>query len=219
MGGDSVGEGFDDALEPVMISALEHYSYCPRQCALIHLDQTYTENAYTIRGQHTHERVDRTDAERRPAVHREYALPLWSERLGLVGRADLIEFTAAGPYPVEHKSGKKRSWGHEAIQLCAQAICLEEMLDCTVPHGAIYYHGSRRRRSVSFDDVLRDLVAVTTAAVRGMLEGNTLPLPMRDARCTHCSLADVCMPDIATRISFGARVIDDLFMCDEEEGS
>jgi CRISPR-associated exonuclease Cas4 len=183
-------------LEPVLISALEHYSYCPRQCALIHVEQTFTENVFTIRGRHAHERVDDPDAERRPGIHREYALPLWSERVGLTGRADLVEFTADGPYPVEYKSGRKRAWGHEAIQLCAQAICLEEMTGQPVPRGAIYYHGSRRRREVTFDDALWRLVEQTTQAVRAMLAGGAVPPPVNDARCQHCSLIDVCLPAV-----------------------
>jgi len=205
-------------LEPVMISALEHYSYCPRQCALIHLEQTFTENVYTMRGQHSHERVDRTDAERRPTIHREYALPLWSDRLGLTGRADLVEFTTDGPYPVEYKSGKKRAWGHEAIQLCAQAMCLEEMLDCAIPRGAIFYQGSRRRREVEFDAVLRAVVEETTRAVRHMLASDVLPPAIADARCVHCSLAETCMPGVIDDQSATLRELADLFLCGEEEG-
>lgn len=185
-----------DALEPVMISALEHYSYCPRQCALIHVEQTFTENVFTIRGRHTHERVDDPEAERRPGIHREYALPLWSERLGLTGRADLVEFTPEGPFPVEYKSGKQRQWGHEAIQLCAQALCLEEMTGQPVPRGAIYYRASRKRREVAFDDALRRIVEETTLAVREMLARGAVPGPSFDARCTHCSLIDTCLPEV-----------------------
>lgn len=195
MAGD--GEHAADALEPVMISALEHYSYCPRQCALIHVEQTFTENVYTIRGGHVHERVDDAGDENRPGVHREYALPLWSEALGLTGRGDLVEFTPEGPYPVEYKSGKKRRWGHETIQLCAQALCLEEMTGQPVTRGAVYYRASRQRREVEFDEGLRQQVAEMTRAVREMLASGELPAPINDARCANCSLIETCMPGVS----------------------
>lgn len=189
----------EQELEPVMISALEHFSYCPRQCALIHLEGTFTDNVHTVRGRNAHARVDEAEHETRPGVHTERALPLWSRRLGLVGRGDVVEFTPEGPYPVEHKVGKKRSWGHEAIQLGAQALCLEEMTGRPVPRGAVYYRGSRRRREIAIDDALRGQVAETTAAVRTLLAGNMLPPPANDARCHECSLIDICMPDLPER--------------------
>lgn len=185
--------------EPVMISALEHYSYCPRQCALIHLEGTFLHNVHTIRGRLAHERVDEPDAEIRPGVHVERALPLWSRRLGLVGRADVVEFRPEGAYPVEHKVGKKRAWDHEAIQLAAQALCLEEMTGRRVERGAVYYHGSRRRREIVIDDALRREVEETTAAVRALLAREELPPPINDARCPECSLIDLCMPDLPER--------------------
>jgi len=187
----------DDPLGPVMISALEHFSYCPRQCALIHLEQTFTENRFTTHGRQTHERVDDLDAEHRPGLHREYALPLWSDRLGLTGRADLVEFTSDGPYPVEYKSSKRRQWSHEAIQLCAQALCLEEMTGQLVPRGAVFYHGSRGRREVELDAALRDTTIAMIPAVRDQLASGEMPPPVNDARCQHCSLIDSCMPDVA----------------------
>lgn len=186
-------------LEPVLISALEHWSYCPRQCALIHLEQIFDENVFTLRGRLAHERVDEIAHETRPGIRREYAVPLWSHRLGLVGRADLVEFSASGIYPVEYKVGRRRQWGHEAIQLCAQAICLEEMLEQEVPRGAIYYHGSRARREVAFDRVLRRQVEETTAAVRAMLRDLAMPPAVNDARCRHCSLHDACLPAVVGR--------------------
>ncbi len=143
----------DDQL--VMISALEHWSYCPRQCGLIHLEQTFDENLYTLRGRHLHERVDRPLGETQHDVRVERAVPLWSDRLGLIGKADVVEFHAETPYPIEYKHGKRRRWGHDDLQLCAQALCLEEMTGRQVPEGAIFYGGSRRRKPVVFDDALR----------------------------------------------------------------
>ena len=192
--------GIDDEpvseLETVPISALEHYSYCPRQCGLIHVEQTFDENIYTLRGRRAHERVDEIRHETRPGVRAEYALPLWSRRLGLIGRADLVEFRPEGPYPVEHKVGKKRRWGHDTLQLCAQALCLEEMLGVPVPRGAVYYHGSRARQEVELDAPLRRAVEETTVAVRAMLRDLVMPGPVDDARCPHCSLNDACLPGI-----------------------
>src|SRR5687768_7704070 len=109
----------------ILISALEHWSYCPRQCALIHLEQTYDENLFTLRGNRAHRSVDEAGAAAAAGERVIRGLPLWSDRLGLTGRADLVEFREDVPYPVEHKAGRRRNWAHEALQLCAQALCLE----------------------------------------------------------------------------------------------
>ena len=188
-------EWTDDELVP--ISALEHWSYCPRQCALIHLEQTYDENLYTLRGNRAHRQADEEGVETARGVRVARAVPLWSCALGLVGRADVVEFVGVDsrtPYPIEYKAGKRRSWGHEELQLCAQAICLEEMLGVAAPRGAIWYHGSRQRREVTFGDELRRLVAEATAAVRAMLAGTRLPEAPNDQRCPRCSLFDACLP-------------------------
>lgn len=195
---DGSGQDWQD-WELVPISALEHYSYCPRQCGLIHVEQVFDDNVFTVRGHLNHQRVDESDRETRPNIRREFALPLWSRRLGLTGRADVVEFTANGPYPVEHKSGKQRAWGHEALQLCAQGVCLEEMIGVPVECGAVYYRGSRLRREIVFDDDLRRLVEETTVAVRVMIENRQMPLAINDARCRHCSLQDACLPSIVRR--------------------
>lgn len=186
-------------LEPIPISALEHFSYCPRQCGLIHLEQIFDENVFTLRGRLAHQRVDETDHETRPEVRREYGLPLWSRRLGLIGRADVVEFGLDGPYPIEHKIGKQRRWEHETIQLCAHAICLEEMLEVPVPRGAVYYHGSRKRREVHFDAALRAQVETLVEAARAMLRDQVLPAAPNDARCRHCSLNEACLPAVVGR--------------------
>ena len=187
----------DEDLIP--ISALEHFSYCPRQCGLIHLEQVWAENIATTRGGLVHSRVDEPTQETRPGIRREFGLPLWSERLGLIGRADLVEFQTDHAYPVEYKVGRRRAWGHEAIQLCAQALCLEEMLGQPVPRGAIFYHGSRARREIECDDALRAIVEKTTTAARTMLASQRLPAPIADARCRKCSLRDECLPDTISR--------------------
>jgi CRISPR-associated exonuclease Cas4 len=185
----------DDDL--VLISALEHWSYCPRQCALIHLEQTYDENVFTLRGNRTHRTAHDEGVETNDGVRAVRGLPLWSDRLGLIGKADIVEWHGETPYPVEYKTGKKRDWGHETLQLCAQAICLEEMLGQPVPGGAIYYHASRRRRDVLFTAADRAAVATAAADVRAMLRGDRLPPALDDNRCPNCSLLDACLPRLA----------------------
>lgn len=181
--------------EIVMISALEHYSYCPRQCALIHVEQVFDENLYTLRGRRVHERADEPDSSLEEGVRTERGLPLYSERLGFVGKADVVEFTTDGtPYPIEYKSGPRRQKRHDDIQLCAQAMCLEEMFGVEVPKGAIYHYSSRRRREAVFDTELRSLTQETILEVRRLLVELRVPPPVADARCKNCSLFDACMP-------------------------
>src|SRR5680860_64047 len=171
----------DDDL--VLISALEHWSYCPRQCGLIHLEATFDENLFTLRGRRLHERVDEPGSDREDGIRRIRAMPLFSNALGLTGRADLVEFHGETPYPVEYKAGSKRDHQHESLQLCAQALCLEEMFDTSVLKGAIYAHASRKRSEVAFDDELRARVPAAVAAVREMLSGMLMPPAVNDARC------------------------------------
>ena len=143
--------------ETIPISALQHWAYCPRQCALIHVEQVWDENVYTLRGRRAHERVDAAGGLTRDGRRVEHALPLWHDALGLVGRADAVEFGDDGtPYPVEHKVGSKKKHPlaaqADAVQLCAQALCLEEMFGMPVPEGALFYKKSRRRQVVRLGD-------------------------------------------------------------------
>ncbi len=180
--------------EPVMISALEHYSYCPRQFALIHVEQSYDENIFTLQGSLEHKRVDEGYSAPNAAVIVESSLPVWSERLGLVGRADIVEFYEGVPYPVEYKHGAKRMGVHAELQLCAQAICLEEMFGCPVARGAVYQCSSHRRREVAITDDLRMQVERTASNIRAVFECGKIPEPVNDARCENCSLIDLCLP-------------------------
>lgn len=184
----------DDDIE-VPISAIEHYSYCPRQCALIHVEQTYDENLYTIRGRIAHERVDAGDDTAVRGVRVARGIPVWSERLGLRGKADLVEFRESGPYPVEYKVGRRHGV-HPDLQLCAQALCLEEMLGVPVPRGAIFYHAVRRRHEVVIDVDLRRQTVAAVAAVREILRAQRLPPASNDARCPKCSLINACLPAV-----------------------
>jgi len=189
---DSAGELLDGVIE-VPVSALDHYSYCPRQCALIHVEQTFEENLFTVRGRLLHERVDSGEDTTAGDVRVARSVPLWSERLGLVGKADVVEFRPDGPYPIEYKSGR-RLGPHADFQLCAQALCLEEMLSVHVPRGALYYHAARSRHEVTFDLDLRRRTEQMVRAVRELLRGQRVPAAPNDARCPNCSLIDACLP-------------------------
>jgi len=181
--------------DPIMLSALQHWSYCPRQCALIHLEQAFDENVHTMRGNAAHQRVDTVGYETFEGVRSERALPVWSEHLGLVGKCDVVEFHPDGRiYPVEYKHGRKRAQTHDDLQLAAQAMCLEEMFGNPVLKGAIYHHTSRRRREVAITPVLRQQVREAVAVIRAMLASGNLPPPVNDHRCKECSLNELCQP-------------------------
>lgn len=182
--------------DSIPLSALQHWSYCPRQCALIHVEQAFAENVHTMRGQAVHQRVDEPGFEVRAGARVERALPLWCERLNLIGKADVVEFLPDGtPYPVEYKHGRKRENLHDDLQLAAQAMCLEEMTGKPVPRGAIYHYTSRRRREMAITETLRHQVEETVAAVRALLESGVLPAPLNDAHCRECSLKEICQPE------------------------
>lgn len=182
--------------DPIPISALQHYVYCPRQCALIYLEQDWDDNLFTERGNRAHQNVDIPEGMVREGIHVERALPLWSERLGLVGKADVVEFIDGVPYPVEHKVGSRWAKKADEAQLCAQGLCLEEMFQVAVSEGALFYKTSRRRREVAFSLELRMEVLAVVSAVRMLLRQTRLPPPVADARCPNCSLIDTCMPEI-----------------------
>lgn len=181
--------------EPIALSALQHWIYCPRQCGLIHLEQAFEDNIHTARGQAVHHLVDTPGYEIKSGVRVERALPVWSDRHNLIGKADLVEFHPDGTvYPVEFKHGAKRQKRHDDIQLAAQALCLEEMLNRPVARGAIFHASSHRRREVIVTPDLRQLVIDTADAIRAMLRSGRLPPPANDARCRECSLKDICQP-------------------------
>ena len=203
----------DDAVvDSIPISALNHYAYCPRRCALIHVEQTFQENLYTLRGNHLHERTDQPDESGwEDGIRVERALPLWSNQLGLIGKADVVEFHGETPYPVEYKSGPNRQYDNDDLQLCAQALCLEEMTGKAVPRGAIYHHSSRKRREVECTLELRAQVVQSIQAIRRMLVSKQLPPPVNDHRCTHCSLQESCMPSVIDEGRRASAVVRDLF--------
>ncbi len=184
---------------PVPVSALQHTVYCPRQCALIHVERVFEENVHTLRGQSVHKRVDEATTEFVDDLRIERALPLWSELYGLIGKADVVEFGADGvPYPVEYKHGraKKASATADAVQLCAQALCLEEMTGLSVPKGALYFHSSHKRQEIIFDEKLRARTIETIKETRSILDDHRIPPPVADKRCDDCSLARQCEPGL-----------------------
>jgi CRISPR-associated exonuclease Cas4 len=199
-----------EAEETVALSALQHWAYCPRQCALIHLDQSFDENLSTLRGRAVHSLVDQPGLELRSGLRIERALPLWHDALGLVGKADVVEFEPDGtPYPVEYKRGSRHKAAAIAacddLQLAAQALCLESMTGRAVNEGAIFYAESKRRRVVHLDAALREQVEHATQAVRAMLAAACLPPPTDDVRrCPRCSMKERCQPEAARRMAAGA---------------
>ena len=187
----AVGE---DELTP--ISALLHMLYCPRRCALIHIERQWSENRFTAEGRILHERIDAGGSERRSGVTIERSVPLRSLRLGVSGIADVVEMREDNrPFPIEYKRGRPEAHRADEVQLCAQAICLEEMLDRPVPEGALFYGRSRRRKAVVFDAELRALTERVAADTRSLLAAGDTPPPEFEARkCNGCSLREVCRP-------------------------
>jgi CRISPR-associated exonuclease Cas4 len=201
-------------LEQIPLSALQHWHYCPRQCGLIHLEQVFDENVHTLRGHAVHAKVDKPGVETAKGVRIERALPLWDDALGLVGKADVVEFMPDDtPYPVEYKHGSRNKAADIAqcddVQLAAQAICLETMTGKSVIEGAIFYATSKRRRVVVVTSDLKALVVQTSHAVREMLETTILPAPLEgqdaEKRCKACSLIDRCQPKAQSTILTTAR--------------
>lgn len=189
--------------EYLQLSALQHLLFCRRQCALIHLEQLWEENLFTAEGRIMHERVDRGDQADRGKIRIEYGLPLKSARLGLSGKADVVEFhrpDSAGqtwrPFPVEYKRGKPKKDLSDKVQLCAQAICLEEMLDTDILSGALFYGKTRRRLEVPFDETLRNKTIEAAGQLHAMIESGITPPPEYDKKCDTCSFLSLCMPKI-----------------------
>ena len=183
----------EDGLIP--ISALQHYLFCPRQCALIHVEQIWTEDGATAEGRVLHERVDAAGFETRPGLRVERSIALRSAALGVTGKADVVEFPrGAAPIPVEYKRGKPKPHRADEVQLCAQALCLEEMFGVSVPAGALFYGTVRRRTAVLFDPALRTLTARVAAETRTMIAAQRTPAPVLMPSCSRCSLLDKCQP-------------------------
>ncbi|WP_329743293.1 CRISPR-associated protein Cas4 [Dyella sp. A6] len=192
----------DEDLIP--ISALQHYLYCPRQCALIHIERQWAENRQTAEGHLLHKRADQPQSERRNGIRTVTAMPLLDLQLGITGVADVVEFhrgvDAEQAFPVEYKRGRPKSHRADEVQLCAQALCLESMLGQSVMTGALFYGQTRRRKDVAFNNELRALTRQIITATREMILSGRTPLAHYEPkRCDACSLIDLCQPRLLNR--------------------
>ena len=205
----------EDQLLP--ISALQHLLFCERQCALIHVEGLWAENRLTVEGRHLHEKVHDGPDESRAGVRIARGVPLRSLRLGLYGVADVVEFHACDehgtardplwPFPVEYKRGRPKHHDADRVQLCAQAMCLEEMLGVDVPRGALFYGRTRRREDVAFDRALRSVTERAAGRVRELLASGHTPPARREKKCDRCSLLHMCLPGATARRTSVARYV------------
>ena len=190
--------------ELLPLSAIQHLLFCERQCALIHIEQIWSENYFTAQGRNLHERVDKGGERSGKDVRTEYGVFLRSYQLGLIGKADVVEFyrircdtkTSWFPHPVEYKRGKPKDNDCDRIQLCAQAFCLEEQLGVNITSGAIFYGKIRRREKVIFDDLLREKTIKAAERLHSLISSGITPAPTLTAQCRTCSLRESCMPKL-----------------------
>ncbi len=201
----------EDELLP--ISALQHFVYCPRQAALIHLERAWRDNVHTVEGSHLHQAVDSGQHESRGPIRILRSIPLVSATLGLTGKADVVELHRADGdaaaamidgarwriRPVEYKRGRAKKHRADEVQLCAQALCLEQMLGVTIAEGDLFYGKTRRRKVVRFDPALRDLTAVASAGMHAMFASRSTPKAEPGPKCRDCSLQEICRPYAAER--------------------
>jgi CRISPR-associated exonuclease Cas4 len=199
-----------DADSPLPISALQHAVYCLRQAALIHIERLWEENRFTAEGRVLHDVAHEAGTRKSRGVRRVSALPLACGRLNLAGVADVVEFHAGSggetAFPIEYKRGKAKLHRADEVQLCAQALCLEEMTGLPVPEGALFYGETRRRVLVSFDAELRKLTEDTATAFGALVaEGRTPPAEYKANRCRACSLLELCRPKAMAKSALGFR--------------
>lgn len=185
----------------ISLSALQHYAFCPRQCALIHSEQVWAENFLTAQGRVLHERVDSGEPETRKGVRFERSVHVSAERLGVSGILDLVEHELAtgALKPVEYKRGRPKTEDCDEIQLCAQALCLEEMTGKSVAEGALWYQQTRHREPIIFSAELRAETIKVIEQVHQLLESGTTPSAIYGKHCKACSLLDVCQPQLLTK--------------------
>ena len=233
------------------LSALNHLLYCERRCALLRIENVWVENAHTLSGTLSHQRADKPVEWKCESGREVHGLWLKSDRLRLVGKADVVEFQDVGeslrdshsargdaekvatseasatfqnlghgmtelrlnavPYPVEYKRGKRKKWDNDDVQLCAQAMCLEEMLGVEVPRGAIFHIQSKRRREVLFTDKLRKKTAATAARLHELIASGVTPAAVLKPQCDGCSLREVCLPELADQTARVERYCRELF--------
>jgi CRISPR-associated exonuclease Cas4 len=193
----------EDDLLP--LSGLQHIIFCRRQAALIHIEQAWAENLLTAEGRIMHDKVHEGGSESRGDVRVEYAMPLRSLKLGLIAKADVVEFHKVStpengqvskwvPFPVEYKHGKPKKDNSDKVQLCAQAMCLEEMLDVRIGQGALFYGAIRRREDVVFDDELRQFTQGVAREFHELIAGGATPKAIYSKKCDNCSMYELCLP-------------------------
>lgn len=183
-------------IEPIIISALNEYVFCPRRCALKFVEGWWGDNEHTALGTLLHDHADAPGYEMDEGVKLLRGLPLFSRHYGITGKADIVEMRSGVPAPVEYKKGRRRKFENDDIQLCAQGLCLEEMFSTFVPEGFIYHAASKRRRRVVFDERLRLETEETIHAVRQLIAEGEVPPAVLKPRCDGCSLRSVCMPEL-----------------------
>ena len=187
-------------LEPVPIAALNQYAYCPHRCWRMFCAGGFVDNQYTLEGTGLHARVHTLGNSQRGDTWQVRAVWLKSDRYGLVGKSDLIEEQKGELVPVEYKRGQKGEFENDALQVCAQALCLEEMTGREVRRGFVYYTQSHQRQPVEIDAGLRERAIATIAAVRQLLKTGKMPLPVYSKRCKGCSLYAQCLPQAAKKL-------------------
>ena len=200
------------------LSGIQHFSFCERQWALIHVEHQWAENVKTVEGQQLHERVDDPYfTETRHDVKVVRSTPLVSRRLGLYGIADVIEYISNPETEnsleiriVEYKRGKPKPDDRDEVQLCAQAMCLEEMLGIKIDHGFLFYGETRRRHMVQFNERLRERVRHLSDRMHDFFEKGITPLPIKGKKCHNCSLNDVCLPVLGKNPRKAASYINSL---------
>jgi CRISPR-associated exonuclease Cas4 len=186
----------------IFLSALNQYDYCPRRCYYIFVENVFTENEHTVEGSLQHNRANSGEISTRDDALQLRSVYLYSRTLGISGKADVIEERAGEIYPVEHKKGHRGKWTNDALQLCAQALCLEEMTGRAVGKGYIYYAATGRRQEVLFTLELRQQTLETIAAVRRLIDSGERPPNPYTPRCKGCSLYDICLPKETARLHY-----------------
>ena len=185
--------------DPIPLSLLNDFLYCQRRAALKAIEGWRGTNEHTVVGDSVHQRADDSSYETVKGVTLVRALPVWSECHGLSGRCDIVERHSDGSLvPVEYKKGRRRKFDNDDAQLCAQAMCLEEMFGVEVPRGAIFHARSKRRREVEFTGDLRRLTVQAIEAVHRLIEENSVPQAVHKPQCSECSLFDYCLPEITS---------------------
>jgi CRISPR-associated exonuclease Cas4 len=184
----------------IFLSALNQYDYCPRRCYYIFVENVFVDNEHTVEGSLQHTRANSGESSTRNDALQMRSVYLYSRTLGICGKADVIEERRGELYPVEHKKGKRGDWKNDALQLCAQALCLEEMNGRPVSRGFIYYAATGRRQEVEFTAELRQQTIDTITAVRRLIESGDRPPNPYTPRCKGCSLYDICLPRETARL-------------------